>query len=35
MDPATGTPDEFARVVNNDYNQWGPVVRASGFKPDQ
>jgi len=34
MDPATGTPDEFARILAADYAKWGPVVKASGFKPD-
>jgi len=34
MDPATGTPEEFARILAADYAQWGPVVKASGFKPD-
>jgi len=34
MDPATGTPEEFARILAADYAKWGPVVKASGFKPD-
>jgi len=34
MDPATGTPEQFATIVVNDYNKWGPIVKASGFKPD-
>src|SRR5215470_8525087 len=34
MDPATGTPEEFARIVASDYARWGPIVKASGFKPD-
>ena len=34
MDPATGTPEQFAAIVVNDYNKWGPIVKASGFKPD-
>ncbi len=34
MDPAPGTPEEFGRVVAADYAKWGPVVKASGFKPD-
>jgi len=34
MDPATGTPEQFATIVVNDFNKWGPIVKASGFKPD-
>ena len=33
MDPATGTPEEFGRIVASDYAKWGPIVKASGFKP--
>jgi tripartite-type tricarboxylate transporter receptor subunit TctC len=34
LDPATGTPEEFARIVASDYAKWGPIVKASGFKPE-
>jgi tripartite-type tricarboxylate transporter receptor subunit TctC len=34
MDPATGTPEQFAAIVANDYNKWGPIVKASGFKAE-
>jgi tripartite-type tricarboxylate transporter receptor subunit TctC len=34
MDPATGTPEEFGRIVAADYAKWGPIVKASGFKPE-
>ena len=34
IDPATGTPEEFGRIVAADYAKWGPVVKASGFKPE-
>ena len=34
MDPATGTPEEFAKIVASDYAKWGPIVTASGFKPE-
>ena len=34
MDPATGTPEDFAKVVAADYAKWGPIVTASGFKPE-
>ncbi len=34
IDPATGTPEDFAKIVASDYAKWGPVVKASGFKPE-
>jgi tripartite-type tricarboxylate transporter receptor subunit TctC len=34
MDPATGTPEQFGKIVADDYAKWGPIVKASGFKPD-
>jgi tripartite-type tricarboxylate transporter receptor subunit TctC len=34
MDPATGTPEQFAAIVAADYAKWGPIVKSSGFKPD-
>ncbi len=34
MDPATGTPDQFAKIVADDHAKWGPIVKASGFKPE-
>jgi tripartite-type tricarboxylate transporter receptor subunit TctC len=34
IDPATGTPEDFAKIVASDYAKWGPIVKASGFKPE-
>jgi tripartite-type tricarboxylate transporter receptor subunit TctC len=34
MDPATATPEEFAKIVAADYAKWGPIVTISGFKPE-
>ncbi len=34
MDPATSTPEEFARILAADYTKWGPIVKASGFTAD-
>jgi len=34
MDPATGTSEQFAKILADDYNKWGPIVKASGFKPE-
>lgn len=31
MEPATSTPDEFAKRLAADYAKWGPVVKATGF----
>ena len=31
--PASG-PAELARIHKADYDKWGPVIKASGFKPD-
>ena len=32
---ATGTSvEEFAKVEKSDSELWGPVVKASGFKPE-
>jgi tripartite-type tricarboxylate transporter receptor subunit TctC len=30
----TSTPDEFARVIKNDRDKWGKIVKASGAKID-
>jgi tripartite-type tricarboxylate transporter receptor subunit TctC len=34
LDPVSATPDTFARIVAADFAKWGPVVKASGFKPE-
>jgi tripartite-type tricarboxylate transporter receptor subunit TctC len=34
LDPATGTPEEFHRIVAADHAKWAPIVKASGFKPE-
>jgi tripartite-type tricarboxylate transporter receptor subunit TctC len=34
MDPATGTPAEFAKILATDYAKWGPIVKRSGFTAD-
>jgi len=33
LDPTGTTPAELARIHRSDYDKWGPVIRASGFKP--
>lgn len=33
MEPTGYGPAELARIHKRDYEQWGPVIKASGFKP--
>ena len=33
MDPTGLGPEELARIHKHDYEKWGPVIKASGFKP--
>ncbi len=33
LEPTGLGPDELAAVLKADYDRWGPVIRASGFKP--
>lgn len=33
MEPTGLGPAELARIHKRDYDQWGPVIKASGFKP--
>ena len=34
IDPAGETPTEFAQLIKSDFDRWGPIVRASGFTPE-
>jgi hypothetical protein len=34
MEPTGLGPVELARIHRADYDKWGPVIRASGFKPE-
>ena len=34
MEPTGLGPAELARIQKADYEKWGPVIRASGFKPE-
>jgi tripartite-type tricarboxylate transporter receptor subunit TctC len=34
MDPITSTPEDFGKMVAADFAKWGPIVTASGFKPE-
>lgn len=33
LEPTGLGPAELARILRRDYDKWGPVIRASGFKP--
>ena len=33
LEPTGTTPAELARIHRSDYDKWGPVIKASGFKP--
>jgi len=35
LEPTGLGPAELARIVRADYDKWGPIIRASGFKPTQ
>jgi tripartite-type tricarboxylate transporter receptor subunit TctC len=33
LEPTGYGPAELARILKADYEKWGPIIRASGFKP--
>jgi tripartite-type tricarboxylate transporter receptor subunit TctC len=35
LEPTGLGPAELARILRADYDKWGPVIKASGFKPGQ
>ena len=35
LEPTGYGPAELARILRADYDKWGPVIKASGFKPTQ
>lgn len=35
FEPGGETPEEFARTIAFEYERWGPVVLASGFKAEE
>ena len=34
LEPTGYGPVELARILRADYDKWGPVIKASGFKPE-
>jgi tripartite-type tricarboxylate transporter receptor subunit TctC len=35
LEPTGSGPAELGTLLKADYEKWGPVIRASGFKPTQ
>ncbi len=35
LEPTGLGPEELGKILKADYEKWGPVIRASGFKPGQ
>jgi len=35
LEPTGYGPERLGQVMRDDYERWGPVIRASGFKPEQ
>lgn len=31
LQPTYSAPDEFARLVKQDYERWAPIVKSLGF----
>jgi tripartite-type tricarboxylate transporter receptor subunit TctC len=31
IEVATDTPEQFAKLIQADYERWGRVIKASGF----
>jgi tripartite-type tricarboxylate transporter receptor subunit TctC len=34
LDPAGQPQEEFARLVKSEFDRWGPIVEASGFRAE-
>jgi tripartite-type tricarboxylate transporter receptor subunit TctC len=34
LKPAGESPEEFARLVKSEFDRWGPIVEASGFRAE-
>jgi tripartite-type tricarboxylate transporter receptor subunit TctC len=35
MNPTGTSRAELAKIQQADFERWGPIIKASGFKPDQ
>ena len=34
IDPAPGSPEDFAALIHSEIAKWAKVVRAAGIKPE-
>ncbi len=34
VDPETNSPEQFARLIRDDYARWTKIIRATGIKLD-
>ena len=34
VDAMSLTPAKFSRLIKSDFDRWGPIVRNSGFTPE-
>ena len=34
LEPSGDTPEELARLVKYEFDRWGPIVEASGFRAE-
>jgi tripartite-type tricarboxylate transporter receptor subunit TctC len=35
LEPTGHGPERLGKIMRDDFERWGPVIRASGFKPEQ
>jgi tripartite-type tricarboxylate transporter receptor subunit TctC len=35
FEPAGASPSDFAKLIKSDFDRWGPIVKASGFTPEE
>ena len=35
LEPTGYGPERLGAIMKDDYERWGPAIRASGFKPEQ
>jgi tripartite-type tricarboxylate transporter receptor subunit TctC len=35
LEPTGYGPERLGQIMKDDYERWGPIIRASGFKPEQ
>lgn len=35
LEPSGSTPEQLGEIQRRDHDYWGPIIKASGFKPEQ